>query len=124
MVFPFPSFLSIIDAATLTPRHPSEPETHRITPDRSLCVVVDIAQNHDSTTTSNVFCRKIDSSGSFERKTFQLQNLVNRSFWKNEEVTNEELEVGCILEYLSVTCRQSLLGRHSELFIFERNVRL
>ena len=72
--------------------------------ERGLCVVVDIAQNHDSTTTSNVFCRKIDSSRRVEGKTFQLQNLGYRSFWKNEDVTNKELEIGCILEYHSQTC--------------------
>ena len=90
--------------------------------ERGLCVVVDIAQNHDSTTTSNVFCRKIDSSGRVEGKTFQLQNLGYRSFWKNEDVTNKEFEVGCILEYHSQTCCEVFRGRYSKLFIFCREV--
>ena len=89
---------------------------------RGLCVVVYIEQNHDSPRTSNVFCRKIDGSGSAEGKTFQLQTLGNRSFWKNEEVTNGKLKVGCILEYQIQTSFAESRGRYIELFFFCRNV--
>ena len=44
--------------------------TSQLIPAHGHCVVVTIAQNCDSTTTSNVFCRKIDSSGSGEGKPF------------------------------------------------------
>ena len=105
------------------PRYPSTewivPFRERV---RGLCVVVYIEQNHDSTRTSNVFCRKIDGSGSAEGKAFQLQTLENGSFWKNEEVTNRKLKVGCILEYQSQTRRAESRGRYIELFFFCRNV--
>ena len=100
--------------------------THRVIPARGRCVVVAIARNCGST--SNVSCRKIDNSGSGEGDSFQLRKSENRSFWTNEEVTNERLKLGCLLEYRVVTCHQSLIGRLSELgeqdgkqFIFHRN---
>ena len=67
-------------------------------PERCLCVVVGIAPHCGSFTTSNVFCRKIDGSGIAKGKTFQLQTLKKIFFWKNEEVTNGKLKIGCILE--------------------------
>ena len=111
------------------PQHQPESNTHRPIPARDGCVVVAIARNCGSTTTSNVFCRNIDNSGNGEGKPFQLQKLENRSFWTNEEVNNEELKVGCLLEYRGRTCCQNLLGRLCELgnrdggqFIFVRNI--
>lgn len=119
-------FLSDIFQFILSTTLPRFPSTEWIVPFRErvrgLCVVVYIEQNHDSTRTSNVFCRKIDGSGSAEGETFQLQTLENRSFWKNEEVTNGKLKVGCILEYQSQTRRAESGGRHIELFFFCRNV--
>ena len=73
------------------------------------CVVISIARNGGSTTTSNVFCRNIDNSGSGEGEPFQLRKLENRSFWTNEEVTNYGLTDGCLLEYQDGMCCQSLL---------------
>ena len=111
------------------PQHQPESNTHRPIPARGGCVVVAIARKCGSTTTSNVFCRNIDNSGNGEGKPFQLQKLENRSFWTNEEVNNEELKVGCLLEYRGRTCCQNLLGRLCELgnrdggqFIFVRNI--
>ena len=110
---------------------PSQPEsnTHQPIPAQAGCVVVAIARKCGSTTTSNVFCRNIDNSGNGEGKPFQLQKLEDRSFWTNEEVNNEELKVGCLLEYRGRTCCQNLLGRLCELgnrdggqFIFVRNI--
>ena len=111
------------------PQHQPESNTHRPIPARGGCVVVAIARKCGSTTTSNVFCRNIDNSGNGEGKPFQLQKLENRSFWTNEEVNNEELKVGCLLEYRGRTCCQNLWGRLCELgnrdggqFIFVRNI--
>ena len=111
------------------PQHQPESNTHRPIPARGGCVVVAIARKCGSTTTSNVFCRNIDNSGNGEGKPFQLQKLENRSFWTNEEVNNEELKVGCLLEYRGRTCCQNLLERLCELgnrdggqFIFVRNI--
>ena len=111
------------------PQHQPESNTHRPIPARGGCVVVAIARKCGSTTTSNVSCRNIDNSGNGEGKPFQLQKLENRSFWTNEEVNNEELKVGCLLEYRGRTCCQNLLGRLCELgnrdggqFIFVRNI--
>ena len=78
---------------------------------RGHCVVISIARNGGSTTTSNVFCRNIDNSRSGEGEPFQLRKLENRSFWTNEEVTNNGLTAGCLLEYQDGMCCQSLLGR-------------
>ena len=88
------------------------------------CVVVAIAQNCGSSITSNVFCRKINSSRSGAGRHFQLQKqkLENRSFWTNEEVTKERLKVVCLLEYQVESSCQSHLGRSSKLFIFRGNV--
>ena len=86
------------------------------------CVVVTIARNYGSSTTSNVFCRKINSSGTCTGRHFQLQMLENRSFWTNEEVTKKRLKVGCLLEYQVESSCQSHRGRSSKLFIFFRNV--
>ena len=111
------------------PQHQPESNTHRPIPARDGCVVVAIARKCGSTTTSNVFCRSIDKSGNGEGKPFQLQKLENRSFWTNEEVNNEELKVGCLLEYRGRTCYQNLSGRLCELgnrdggqFIFVKNI--
>ena len=87
--------------------------THRTIFVPGRCVIVAIARNCAST--SNVFCRNIDNSGSGEGEPFQLRKLENRSFWKNEEVTNEGIKLGCLLEYRVVTCRQSFLGRYCDL---------
>ena len=76
---------------------------------RGHCVVISIAQNGGSTTTSNVICRNIDNSRSGEGEPFQLRKLENRSFWTNEEVTNHGLTDGCLLEYQDGMCCQSLL---------------
>ena len=84
--------------------------TYRTIPAPVSCVVVAIARNCAST--SNVFCRNIDNSGSGEGEPFQLRKLENRSFWKNEEVTNEGLKLGCLLKYRVV--------RDKEQFIFHR----
>ena len=92
--------------------------THRTIPAPVSCVVVAIARNCAST--SNVFCRNIDNSGSGEGEPFQLRKLENRSFWKNEEVTNEGLKVGCLLEYRVVRRRCELGARDEEQFIFHR----
>ena len=93
--------------------------THRTISAPVSCVVVAIARNCAST--SNVFCRNIDNSGSGEGVPFQLRKLENRSFWKNEEVTNEGLKVGCLLEY-RVLRRRCELGEGDEgQFIFHRN---
>ena len=93
--------------------------THRTISAPVSCVVVAIARNCAST--SNVFCRNIDNSGSGEGEPFQLRKLENRSFWKNEEVTNEGLKVGCLLEYRVVKRRCKLDERDEEQFIFHRN---
>ena len=84
--------------------------TYRTIPAPVSCVVVAIARNCASI--SNVFCRNIDNSGSGEGEPFQLRKLENRSFWKNEEVTNEGLKLGCLLKYRVV--------RGKEQFIFHR----
>ena len=73
------------------------------------CVVLSIARNGGSTTTSNVICRNIDNCRSGEGEPFQLRKLENRSFWTNEEVTNYGLTDGCLLEYQDGMCCQSLL---------------
>ena len=106
------SFLPSVERIRIIPyllKHQPGSNTHRLIPVRDDCVVVAIARKCGSTSTSNVFCRKIDHSGSGEGKPFQLRKLENRSFWRNEEVNNEELKVGCLLEYRGRTCRQSLL---------------
>ena len=93
--------------------------THRTISAPGRCVVVAIARN--SASTSNVSCRNIDNSGNGEGEPFQLRKLENRSFWKNEEVTNEGLKVGCLLEYGVVrgSCVQG--EGDEEQFIFHRN---
>ena len=96
--------------------------TSPLIPTCGRCVVVAIARNCGSSTTSNVFCRKINSSESGEGEPFQLQKLKNRSFWTNEEVTKKGLKVGCCLEYQVKSSCQSHLGRSSKLFIFCGNV--
>ena len=93
--------------------------THRTISAPVSCVVVAIARNCAST--SNVFCRNIDNSGSGEGEPFRLQKLENRSFWKNEEVTNEGLKVGCLLEYRIVRRLCKLDEGDEEQFIFHRN---
>ena len=82
------------------------------------CVIIAIARNCAST--SNVFCRNIDNSENGEGGPFQLRKLENRSFWKNEEVTNEGLKVGCLLEYRVVRRRCKLDEGDEEQFIFHR----
>ena len=114
-----PCFLPSIDRATLyLLKHLPGLRTHRITPARDCYVVVALARNCSSTAISNVFFRKIDSSGSGGGKPLKLKN---RTFWINEEVKNEALKVGYLLENRDATCRQSLLGRRGKLFIFYRN---
>ena len=94
----------------------------RIISAHGRCVVVTIARNRGSTTTTNVFCRTIDDSGSGERRPFQLLKSENRSFWTNEEVTNEGIKIGCLLEYRVRKCWHSLLGgRDGKQFIFHWN---
>lgn len=103
-------------------KHLTGLNTNRIIPARGHCVVIAIARNCGSTTTSKVFCRNIDNSFCGEGKPFQLRKLENRSFWTNEEVTNEGLKVGCLLEYRDGTCSYSLLGeRDGKQFIFHWN---
>ena len=92
--------------------------THRTIPAPVSCVVVAIARNCAST--SNVFCRNIDNSENGEGGPFQLRKLENRSFWKNEEVTNERLKIGCLLEYRVVRRRCELGEGDEEQFIFHR----
>ena len=99
--------------------------THRTIPAPVSCVVVAIAR--DCASTSNVICRNIDNwiidnwiIESGEGEPFQLRKLENRSFWKNEEVTNEGLKVGCLLEYRVVGRRCELGEGDKEQFIFHR----
>ena len=93
-----------------------------------LLLVVARARNCGSTT--NIYCRNIDNSGSGVGKPFQLRRSENTSFWTNEDVENEGIKVGCMLEYRVLTCYQSPLGRYCKLgkrdgkqFIFHRNDR-
>ena len=86
------------------------------------------ARNCGSTT--NIYCRNIDNSGSGVGEPFQLRRSENTSFWTNEDVENEGIKVGCMLEYRVLTCYQSPLGRYCKLgkrdgkqFIFHRNDR-
>ena len=94
--------------------------THRTISAPGRCVVVATARNSASTSTSNVSCRNIDNSGDGEGEPFQLRKLENRSFWENEEVTNEGLKVGCLLEYRVVRRRCELGEGDEEQFIFHR----
>ena len=87
--------------------------THRTISAPGRCVVVAIARN--SASTSDVFGRNIDNSGRGEGNPFQLRKSENKSFWTNEEVINEGIKFGCLLEYRVVTCRQSFLGRYCDL---------
>ena len=100
--------------------------THRAIFAPGRCVIVAIARNCAST--SNVVCKNIDNSGRGEREPFQLRKSGNRSFWTNEEVTNEGLKFGCLLEYRVVWYHESLLRRCCDLsgqlekqFIFQRS---
>ena len=114
---------------TLKPRkHQPELNTSLINPASEHCVVVTRARNRGSTT--NIYCRNIDNSGSGVGKPFQLRRSENTSFWTNEDVENEGIKVGCVLEYRVLTCYQSPLGRYCKLgkrdgkqFIFHRNDR-
>ena len=94
--------------------------THRTTPGPVNCVVVATARNCAST--SNVFCRDIDNNERGEGKPFQLRKSGNRSFWKNEEITNEGLKFGCQLTYYQSLLRRGCkLGEQDEKqFIFEK----
>ena len=104
--------VSSISRTILYPlKHLTGLNTNRTIPAPGHCVVIAIARNCGSTTTSKVFCRNIDNSGSGEGEPFQLRKLENRSFWTNEEVTNNGLTAGCLLEYQDGMCCQSLLGR-------------
>ena len=112
-----------------------EPRKHQIELNISLinpagehCFVVARARNCGSTT--NIYCRIIDNSGSGVGKPFQLRSSENTSFWTNEDVENEGIKVGCVVEYRGLTCYQSPLGRYCKLgkrdgkqFIFHRNDR-
>ena len=114
---------------TLKPRkHQPELNTSLINPASEHCVVVARARNCGSTT--NIYCRNIDNSASGVGKPFQLRRSENTSFWTNEDVENEGIKVGCVLEYRVLTCYQSPLGRYCKLgkrdgkqFIFHRNDR-
>ena len=94
--------------------------THRTTPAPVNCVVVATARNCAST--SNVFCRDIDNNERGKGKPFQLRKSGNRSFWKNEEITNEGLKFGCQLTYYQSLLRRGCkLGEQDEKqFIFEK----
>ena len=112
-----------------------EPRKHQIELNISLinpagehCFVVARERNCGSTT--NIYCRIIDNSGSGVGKPFQLRRSENTSFWTNEDVENEGIKVGCVVEYRGLTCYQSPLGRYCKLvkrdgkqFIFRRNDR-
>ena len=94
--------------------------THRTIPAPVSCVVVTISIARNCASASNVFCRNIDNNESGEGEPFQLRKLEDRSFWKNEEVTNEGLKVGCLLEYRVVRRRCELGEGDEEQFIFHR----
>ena len=117
------------NTCTLKPRkHQPELNTSLINPASEHCLVVARARNCGSTT--NIYCRNIDNSGSGVGKPFPLRRSENTSFWTNEDVENEGIKVGCMLEYRVLTCYQSPLGRYCKLgkrdgkqFIFHRNDR-
>ena len=116
------SFPPSVDRIRIIPyllKHQPGSNTHRLIPVRDDGVVVAIARKCGSTSTSNVFCSKIDHSGGGEGKPFQLRKLKNRSYWRNEEVNNEELKVGCLQEYRGRTRCQSLFGRLCKLGVSE-----
>ena len=128
---PLRNFLNafLFALCTLKPRkHQPELNTSLINPASEHCLVVAKARNCGSTT--NIYCRNIDNSGSGVGKPFQLRRSENTSFWTNEDVENEGIKVGCMLEYRVLTCYQSPLGRYCKLgkrdgkqFIFHRNDR-
>lgn len=102
--------------------------TYQLIPARGHCVVVARARNCGSTT--NIYCRNINNSGSGVGKPFQLRRSENTSFWTNEDVENEGIKVGCVVEYGVLMCYQSPLGRYckrgkqdGKQFIFHRNDR-
>ena len=126
------NFLGIllVDLCTNKPRkHQPELNTSLINPASEHCVVVARARNCGSTT--NIYCRNIDNSGSGVGKPFQLRRSENTSFWTNEDVENEGIKVGCVVEYRVLTCSdQSPLERYckrgkrdGKQFIFHRNDR-
>ena len=106
-------------------KHQPELNTSLINPASEHCVVVARARNCGSTT--NIYCRNIDNSGRGVGKPFQLRRSENTSFWTNEDVENEWIKVGCVVEYRVLTCYQSPLGRYckqdGKQFIFHRNNR-
>ena len=107
--------LSFLKEVDFLASHSSYEDLPGLNPHRTIsapgrCVVVAIARN--SASTSDVFCRNIDNSGRGEGNPFQLRKSENKSFWTNEEVTNEGIKFGCLLEYRGVKCRQSFLGRY------------
>lgn len=109
-------------------KHQIELNISLINPAGEHCFVVARARNCGSTT--NIYCRIIDNSGSGVGKPFQLRRSENTSFWTNEDVENEGIKVGCVVEYRGLTCYQSPLGRYCKLvkrdgkqFIFHRNDR-
>ena len=114
---PFPKVADFLASHSLYEGLPRL-NTHRTISVPGCCVVVAIARNSPST--SNVSCRNIDDDESGEGEPFQLRKLENRSFWKNEEVTNEGLKVGCLLEYRVVRRRCELGEGDEEQFIFHR----
>ena len=106
----------------------SIPITHRAISALGRCVIVAIAKCRNCASTSNVFCKNIDNSVMGKGEPFQLRKSGNRSFWTNEEVTNEGLKFGCLLEYRVVWYHESLLRRCCDLpgqlekqFIFQRS---
>lgn len=130
-VVPLLNFLSAFFFAFCTfklRKHQPELNTSLINPASEHCLVVARARNCGSTT--NIYCRNIDNSGSGVGKPFQLRRSEYTSFWTNEDVENEGIKVGCMLEYRVLTCYQSPLGRYCKLgkrdgkqFIFHRNDR-
>lgn len=71
--------------------------THLRFADRGRGVVIAVAR--ESGSTSIVYCRDIDNSGDGDGRPFQLYKFENRTFWTNEELTNERIKVGSLLNY-------------------------
>ena len=130
---PLLNLLTILFVAlgSLKPRkHQPELNASLINPASKHCVVVSRARIVNCASTTNIYCSNIDNSGSGVGEPFQLRWSENTSFWKNEDVKNEGIKVGCVVEYRVLTCYQSPLGRYCKLgkrdgkqFIFHRNDR-
>ena len=96
-------------------KHQPELNTSLINPAGEHCFVVSRARIVNCASTTNIYCRNIDNSGSGVGEPFQLRWSENTSFWKNEDVENEGIKVGCVVEYRGLTCYQSPLGRYCKL---------